>query len=802
MATHDDKQLTTNQRHRRSLLVGVAAFTGSTHQWIQAATAVAVTGGHQHDGHRATQNSLSNDPAASFPDDQAQPILAMTFRVAEALERLGEPLDSIRLNEVKSLEAGGNLPAAARAALALLQRRVLITASITAEARVSVKRQLPSTTLVQGGWRLFLARIDNPSMVPGRLRAASPNAIPVNGLFPPDAVAGGSMGGSGVPTTKGDIAQRWMTLEVHDAQPLEATLEALPIDFKVLAIYARDAGRRSARIRLDIGPGTGDIGERDHVNIVFDVLPARTVRLKIADVDGNPVTCSLLITDALGRIYPSQTRRSPPDMFFQKKVYRADGETLTLATGEYQVEIGRGPEYFLQSATRNVAANGVTEWRVQLQRWIDPGQRGWYSGDHHVHAAGCAHYEHPEHGVDPEMIAPQVRGEALAIAGVLTWGPGFYTQKLNFTGKDNPVSTLAHILHYDLEVSGFPSSHCGHLALLQIKSMDYPGTEKIEQWPSSNAPVLRWARSQGAVTGYAHAGVGLWAETTDLPNQKMPPFNGIGANDYIVTLPEGLVDFISTCNHPPAAEMNIWYHTLNVGLRSMIAGETDWPCFFEESMGMGRSYVKLSGPLNYADWCAGLKAGRSYVSEGRAHLMDFSARGVDAEANVGGELYIAGAGKVALQANIAARLEPRPTPETEALRKLGPMEKPYWHLERTRVGDTRQVIVELIVNGLPIESRALLADGVIRRTQFEFTPARSCWVALRILGAAHTNPIWITVNHAPIRVKRSAQWCREAVDVCWKQKVRRIRESERAEEAQLYERGRKYYDRMIAEAAS
>jgi hypothetical protein len=75
-------------------------------------------------------------------------------------------------------------------------------------------------------------------------------------------------------------------------------------------------------------------------------------------------------------------------------------------------------------------------------------------------------------------------------------------------------------------------------------------------------------------------------------------------------------------------------------------------------------------------------------------------------------------------------------------------------------------------------------------------------VALRILGAAHTNPIWITVNHAPIRVKRSAQWCREAVDVCWKQKVLRIRESERAEEAQLYERGRKYYDRMIAEAAS
>jgi hypothetical protein len=51
-------------------------------------------------------------------------------------------------------------------------------------------------------------------------------------------------------------------------------------------------------------------------------------------------------------------------------------------------------------------------------------------------------------------------------------------------------------------------------------------------------------------------------------------------------------------------------------------------------------------------------------------------------------------------------------------------------------------------------------------------------------------------------VKRSAQWCRDAVDVCWKQKMLRIREAERAEEAALYERGRRFYERMITEATS
>jgi hypothetical protein len=58
------------------------------------------------------------------------------------------------------------------------------------------------------------------------------------------------------------------------------------------------------------------------------------------------------------------------------------------------------------------------------------------------------------------------------------------------------------------------------------------------------------------------------------------------------------------------------------------------------------------------------------------------------------------------------------------------------------------------------------------------------------------------VGGAPLRVKRSAQWCRDAVDVCWKQKVLRIRDAERADEAALYERGRRFYDRMIAEAES
>ena len=70
---------------------------------------------------------------------------------------------------------------------------------------------------------------------------------------------------------------------------------------------------------------------------------------------------------------------------------------------------------------------------------------------------------------------------------------------------------------YDVEVSGFPSSHCGHLVLLRLKQNGFPGAATIDDWSSWNLPILRWAKSQGALTGYAHVGHGLVVNNTELP---------------------------------------------------------------------------------------------------------------------------------------------------------------------------------------------------------------------------------------------------------------------------------------------
>ena len=65
----------------------------------------------------------------------------------------------------------------------------------------------------------------------------------------------------------------------------------------------------------------------------------------------------------------------------------------------------------------------------------------------------------------------QVLGESLNVASVLTWGPCYYHQKQFFTGHDDPLSRPGRLMHYDLEVSGFPSSHAGHLVLLGLNCL-------------------------------------------------------------------------------------------------------------------------------------------------------------------------------------------------------------------------------------------------------------------------------------------------------------------------------------------
>jgi hypothetical protein len=729
---------------------------------------------------------------------ELQPFAAQARRVAEALELLGEPLSAADARALERAEEDADEARGAAAIEKVLDRRALVHVQISPESRVSVTRGAARGLLVEQGWRCFLVKVRNDAGVTAQLRATSPNALPVYARGISDIPGGFSLDPRPKQKiTPGDIAARWLELSMFDKPPLEAKLSGLALEYRVIQLHSRDRGRREARLGFDVGAGSQDIGFRNDVPVLFDCLPSKDVTLRVLDEKGRPTTASFVIRDPQGRQYPAKTKRLAPDFSFHPQVYRADGEKLRLPAGAYTVEFTRGPEYVKQRETFNVGAGQKPErWSFRLKRWIDPAAMGWYSGDHHIHAAGCSHYEAPTQGVLPKDMIRHIVGEGLNVGDVLTWGPCYYYQKQFFEAKVNPLSTSENLMRYDVEVSGFPSSFNGHLTLLGLKEQEYPGAETIEQWPTWDLPVLKWAKAQGAAVGFAHSGWGLEVRTQELPNYEVPRFDGIGANEYVVDVTHDAVDFISAVDTPAVWELNVWYHTLNSGFRTRIAGETDFPCIYGDRVGMGRSYVQLGGALDYDAWVKGLREGRSYVSDGRSHLLDFKVDDV-AVGTQGSELRLKAPRRVRITARVAALLSAVPD---EAVRGRRPDQTPYWDLERARVGSTREVPVEVVVNGRPVFSKNITADGSLQDFAVEVHLERSSWVALRILPSSHTNPVFVVVGDKPIRAsRRSAQWCLKAVDQCWSQKAPQISERERPEAALAYEHARRVYRQIIEE---
>jgi hypothetical protein len=405
--------------------------------------------------------------------------------------------------------------------------------------------------------------------------------------------------------------------------------------------------------------------------------------------------------------------------------------------------------------------------------------------------------------VTPEDMMRHILGEDLNVGCCLSWGPCWYHQKRYFDGKVHALSTANHILRYDVEVSGFPSSHCGHICLLRLKEQDYPGTKLIDDWPSWDLPIFRWAKKQGGVVGFAHSGWGLdVGKTRELPNHIVPPMNGIGANEYLVDVAHDACDFISTVDTPAIWELNIWYHTLNCGFRCRISGETDFPCIYGERVGLGRSYIHLEGKLDFDRWVEGIKDGRCYVSDGKSHLMDFTVNGLGVGLK-GSEVRLDTPGTVEVKALVAALLEPKPTPATERIRNSEWTAKPYWDVERCRVGTSRKVPVEVVVNGVAVARQEVEADGKAREVTFTVPVKASSWVALRVLPSSHTNPVFVLVDGKPIRAsKKSAEWCIAGIERCWDQKKKRIRAGEQAEAEQAYEQAKAIYRKILAESAA
>jgi hypothetical protein len=791
--------------------------------------------------------SVTRAPAADVPvidDVEGQPLAENAKRLLKALDFLGAPLPA---DAAKALEKAID-DKDPKALQKVLDAHVLFAVTINPEARVKVAKGPGRTSLQQAGWTPVLVKVMNDSTVKKQLKIMSPQSGPVY-----------SGAGAQARDPKADpkIVERFLGVELFTAPPLTDTLSGLKVEYALALIYSSESGKREATIGFDIGQGNQDLGFRGEVPVLFEVKPAIPVKVKITDFDGKPTTGRLVITDGSGHVYPPQAKRLAPDFFFHKQIYRHDGGTVLLPPGEFTVEFGRGPEYQLLAQKIRVGGPDEDELKklplnpqqapvieLKLQRWVNPAKYGFFSGDHHIHAAGCAHYTNPTEGVRPEDMYLHVKGEGLNVGCCLTWGPCYDYQRKFFEPKPWQRSEPFTVLKYDVEVSGFGSQALGHVCLLNLNDQTFPGSggTKLKGWPTWTTPLMKWAKEQGAVTGYAHSANGLgvnpkeaarrlFAEldtdkdgfisadevkngrlplpepfatidadrdgkispaellrSTDktanaLPNLNIPEMNGIGAQEICVTTAMKVCDFISAMDTSRVPEWNCWYHIMNCGFPLKASGETDFPCINGSRVGMGRVYVQLgkkADMVDYAAWCKGIAQGRSYVSDGYAHPLEFTVNGTapgfgDVKLDAPGKVKVAA--KLAFGKNVALGTAPGAQPPA------GPMRQ-----------------VDLVVNGKAVATKYVPADDAEHDIDFEVPIAKSSWVALRHFPQMHTNPVNVIVANKPIRASRaSAQWCIGVIEQLWRVRGPGIKEDERPEAEKTFKQALAIYKKIAEE---
>ncbi len=452
------------------------------------------------------------------------------------------------------------------------------------------------------------------------------------------------------------------------------------------------------------------------------VTRAVTVQLVVAEAGSTaPLPCRVHVMDAAGKpVLPTEYPAF-------RTHFVCDGRArLSLAPGDYTVEIERGPEYTAASVTWRIAADAEAAFRYELKRIANLAREGWWSGELHVHRP-------------PRDIELLMRAEDLHMAPVITWWKG-----RNRWGTE-PV-TRPFLVHFDddryYRLMGGEDERAGGALLYFGLEEPLPIADEQQEYRSPMV-FLEQARAQGA-----------WIDVEK-------PF----WYDVPVWLASGKVDSIGLANNHLYREggmhneawgrardaekfpgphgsglwsQTIYQHILNAGLRiPPSAGSASG--VLPNPVGYNRVYVHFEGAMNYDAWWEALRAGRSFVTNGP--LLRVNANG-----QWPGHVFRITKGQ-SLELAFEVQLDSRD------------------EIDR----------IELIRNGEVIKT----ISGHEWRGQHRLGPIRtteSGWCLVRVIAAvpqtfrfASTAPFYIEVDGAPVRISRkSAQffldWVRERME--------------------------------------
>jgi hypothetical protein len=485
-------------------------------------------------------------------------------------------------------------------------------------------------------------------------------------------------------------------------------------------------------------------------------VPTGRLRLKVFDSKtGKPTTARVAVEHTQGGFH------APPAALWRvhqnhAHFYVTDGVEFDLPPGTYRLRASRGPEYRVTRLTVEIQAGHSTEQNLALERWVDPGSQHWYAGDNHIHA----NYGYGEYYNSPASMLEMCAGEGLNVCNLMVAnsdGDGVFDRQY-FRGRPDVLSSTDTILYWNEE---FRSTIWGHMTLVNLRQLVEPiftgFKDTTNPWdiPSMSAIADR-TRLQGGVVNYTHPS----ARIDDLYRGA---YTAKGLPIYAAL---GKIDTMDVMGSSDLASTALYHRLLNCGFRLTASAGTD--CFLNRIRGFlpgaERVYVQTKGPLRYEGWIEGLKAGRSFVSNGP--ILELSVNGKAP----GQELKLPGEEDVGVRARVSSQ----------------------YPLERIEILYNGKVVAQ----GKPPEGEASTSlDQKIRLN-------KSGWIALRVSGKphadvegehvyAHTTPVYVVVEDKPAGLAEDAKYFLPWIDRLWTV----VEERDRIPDAQQKEEVKAHIDR-------
>jgi hypothetical protein len=184
------------------------------------------------------------DPLPAVQKVSAQPLATHVGQLRQALDFVGRPLSPEQNRALDAALAEKDEAALVRAVQQVLDPLCLAAVHINPESRVKVEPGPAAPELVELGWRQFLVKVHNEAGVTAELKVRSPQAAKVyENKYPEPKVK----------ITDAQIRDRWCDLALFDGRPLRKTLSGLELEYRILQVCSRDAGKRSAVLSFDVG---------------------------------------------------------------------------------------------------------------------------------------------------------------------------------------------------------------------------------------------------------------------------------------------------------------------------------------------------------------------------------------------------------------------------------------------------------------------------------------------------------------------------------------------------------------------